>query len=105
LERKEGNWGASFLKDLTDRLNPEIVVLFGQGNIEFFDNHVDPTTEYLQWASAPKQPATYRIGWSNQLEQKLVCLNANLGNPIGLSSEQLREFGEYIRSVSLSLGG
>jgi hypothetical protein len=99
----QNGWASSFLKQLVDLLDPEIIAVFGDKNVGHYESYVDDSIEDLTWITYPHETkhhtAYYKIGRTQTLESLFVGLTPNLGHPPSyFDSEGIKEFGGYIRS-------
>lgn len=91
-------WAPDFLRRLVDFLDPEILIVFGEQNVNYFGEHFGGTFQDLDWESCPDQPACYKIGSLEWSDRPVIGLGTNLGNPIGFNKESLRRYGECVCS-------
>jgi len=94
----QNGWASSFLERLVDLLDPRIVVVFGRTNVGHYESYLDETVGYIPWMSYPHEAASHKVGRTDALDRWFVGLSTNLGNPVGFDSDNLRGFGEYVRS-------
>jgi hypothetical protein len=87
-------WARQTVASLARLFQPPIIIVFGKTNARYLAKHVDESVSRLPWTGYSR--ASYQIGGAEELGAKIIGLSVNLGNPIGFSSADLRNFGTHV---------
>ena len=92
----QNNWAQSFLNKLIDKLQPEIIILFGRTNVSHYTSYISPILSSAIWRRYAN--ASFCIGHDKTRNTPIVGLSTNLGNPKGFTAESLFSFGTAVKS-------
>ena len=93
-------WAQKFLLELINKINPEIIIVFGSANYNIFSglfkSNLKELTDGKFINKAENNHTNYFISKFNNIN--LVGLSINVGNPRGFSREDLLNLGKEIKS-------
>jgi len=93
-------WAQKFLLELINKINPEIIIVFGIANYNIFSglfkSNLEELTDGKFINKAENNHTNYFISKFNNII--LVGLSINVGNPRGFSREDLLNLGKEIKS-------
>lgn len=97
-ELMKNGWAPAIFRDIVDIIKPVRIVVFGKSNYEALRRYIDPTLPVQMSIPSPIPHCTYRYVNKVKLWGKydLVGLSRNLGNPIGLTSANLKLWGSMV---------
>lgn len=94
------NWAQSFLGKLISMFSPELIIIFGRTNYDFFSRYCSVKLiekNEFEYEKENGKKSKSKIWMSEYRTVKVVGLSVNLGNPIGFNKSSLNSLGEYVR--------
>lgn len=97
-ELMKTGWAPAIFRDIVDFIKPARIVVFGKSNYEALRQNIYPPFLASLSIPCPIPHCTYRYVNKVKLWGKydLVGLSCNLGNPIGLTSANLKLWGSMV---------
>jgi hypothetical protein len=93
-----GHWAAGIVDELLAFLRPELIVIFGRNNYNYFCNYFSiPESEALTWKAKFPYMGKCDYWVTNYNRFKVLGLSVNLGNPKGFNSGGLKDLGLFLR--------
>jgi hypothetical protein len=90
------SWAKNIVDELLDYLKPQLIIVFGRSNFDYFCNYFDITKgKPVKWSST-NSIAKCDYYFTRYKSYQIIGLTVNLGDPRGFNANDLSELGQKL---------